>query len=721
MSFADRVKRRARRGAASLAANLPADRGPQVVQTVAARARLAEAARLLRGARDPRGALAAAERLTSTPAVAADAWALVAEAREAMGQGRDALAAARSATAGAPSVDALLVHLRLAERHGEPDEAREVRLRLAAAAPADAGVERVAAALRSSDSTTVDALEAALEQRGGTGWQEAVARLRVELAIVGADGAAVWAAVDAARGRLVHPEPVIVRGLARRGDWGVVARAAATIAPPDTSRRETALELRRAASEALKAGRAGAAATLASRSLELHPDDRWARDTLANAQDQVRIADEGWAAPVTSAPSHTPRPRAVLSVLAQSLPIRSGGYATRSHGILTGLAAGGWDVEAVTRLGFPYDSWPAGDTRQTPEHDVVDGIAYHRVLTPGRRAYPQFPLADYVSTYADALEAHARRHGASLLHASSFHVNGLATREVAARLGIPYVYEMRGLEDLMKVSRDPSFTGTDRDRFLTEVELASCAGAERVFVITEALRREMAARGVPEEKLVVLPNGVHADRFEPRPRDTELEARLGLTDRTVIGYAGSLVDYEGHELLLEAVDLLRRDGRDDFRVVIVGDGAHADAVHRAAARLDLGSLVTFTGRVPHDEVARYLSLFDITPFPRLPLPVCEMISPIKPFEAMASGRAAVVSSVAALTEIVEHERTGLVFDKGSAPSLAAALARLLDDPALRVRLGESARDWVRRERDWSSIVGIVDEVYREVLPTSAAG
>ncbi len=406
-------------------------------------------------------------------------------------------------------------------------------------------------------------------------------------------------------------------------------------------------------------------------------------------------------------------------MLAQSLPHQSGGYATRSHGVLTGLDALGWDVEAVTRLGFPYDRWPQGDTRQVPAYDVVDGIRYARILEGERRRYPQYPLASYIDRYATAIQQHARRHRPALLHASSFHVNGLATQLAAARLGVPYVYEMRGLEDLMKVSRDSSFDGSDRRRFLDTVEGVACAGAERVFVITEALKREMAARGVPEEKLVVLPNGVHTALFQPRERDAALEASLGLRGKTVIGYAGGLVDYEGLDLLLEAVADLkqRRTGPTgvDFHVVVVGDGHFESRLHALAERLELGDVVTFTGRVPHEAVPAYLSLFDVAPFPRLPLPVCEMISPIKPFESMAGAKAVVVSSVAALAEIVQDGTTGLVFEKGSAPDLARALGTLLDSPELRFKLGESARTWVVNERDWGSIVDIVDATYREVL------
>ncbi|HEX5967936.1 MAG TPA: glycosyltransferase family 4 protein, partial [Intrasporangium sp.] len=609
----------------------------------------------------------------------------------------------------------LLVHHRLARAYGEPDEVARIESLIIETAPgALTRLDDILEALRSSDAQTVTRLEEVLRDTGGSGWESRLAGLSAEIAIVRATTDEVDRAVADAMARLEEPLPIVVRALTVRRDWERLTTVATTEAVGAGA--SAAIEIRRGAAAALKAGRSADAASLARRALEITPQDRFARETLTRADDQVAIAERGWQTlpPGRTSPTHQPRPGAILSVLAQSLPLRSGGYATRSHGILTGLHDRGWDMEGVTRLGFPYDTWPSGGSRLVPATDTVDGIRYHRLLDPDRRVYPKHPVHDYVEPYAAAIEGHARRHGAALVHASSFYANGLAAREVSRRLGIPYVYEMRGVEDLMRISRDPAFRGSDGDRFLHEVELAACAEAERVFVITEALRREMVGRGVPEDKLVVLPNGVHTSSFEPLPRDTMLEAQLGLQDKAVIGYAGSLVHYEGLDLLLEAVALITT-ARDDVRVVIVGDGAHANELHRIAARLQLEDVVSFTGRVPHEQIPRYLSLFDVAPFPRLPLPVCEMISPIKPFEAMASGLVPLVSSVAALTEIVQHEQTGLVFEKGSATALAHALARLVDDPGLRRQLGDNAREWVRTERDWSSIVGIVDRIYREIL------
>ncbi|GAA4124118.1 hypothetical protein GCM10022215_31530 [Nocardioides fonticola] len=741
-----RAKRAVRRQAAAASVRLPRDRGPEGWQQLLDRARVAEAKRRLVVDRDTAGALDLLDPYLHDDDLdaAPRAWTVAAEVHERAGALTEALAAARRAVAaveGPALFEARLVHLRIAEAvaaageaaapgdpavEGPAAEVRAARAALLGARPRNRReVLAVFEALRRATPDDVRRFHAALLDWGLAGFEEEVAETHAELEIVAAAADDLPEILDAVTDRLRRPLPVVARALDRRRDWALLAdyadtRIANGVAIP--VRRAPALELRRAASRALTAGYTGPAQRLAGHALARHPDERYAQQTWANATDQLSVVRDGWPAPRRAeAPIIEPRPDAVLALLAQSLPHRSGGYATRSHGLLTGLRGDGWDVEAVTRLGFPYDRWSTSDPRRVEPSDEVDGVRYHRVLdTEGPAPYPQYPLARYVERYADAVVARARVQRPALLHASSFHVNGLAARAAAARLGLPYVYEMRGLEDLMKVSRDPGFAASDRQRFLDTVELASSAGAERVFVITEALRREMAARGVPEEKLVVLPNGVHTALFEPRGRDAALEAELGLAGRTVIGYAGSMVDYEGLELLLEAVAALRAV-REDFHLLVVGDGPHEGVVRATAARLGLdgaGAAVTFTGRVPHAEVGRYLSLVDIAPFPRRPLPVCELISPIKPFESMAMGKAVVVSSVAALTEIVADGETGLVFEKGSAASLTAVLTRLLDDPELRTTLGGAARDWVRRERDWAHLVGVLTTEYEAVLGRS---
>lgn len=440
------------------------------------------------------------------------------------------------------------------------------------------------------------------------------------------------------------------------------------------------------------------------------------RGMVAVGLDEARTMAEGWSPPARGArPTTETDPRSVVSVLGQSLPIRSGGYATRSHGILTSLVARGWHMNAVTRLGFPYDLWwRQDDERVVPPRDVVDGVPYHRLLTDGVRHYPRTPLVPYVEAGARGIAELVREHRAGLVHASSLYDVGMAGLTAARRVGVPFVYEMRGLKQLLESARQPQFAGSPRSRYLDLLESTVAREADALFVITEALGREMVAMGVDPERITVVPNGVDVSRFEPRQRDEALAAALGLTGRTVIGYVGGLVHYEGLDLLFEAVARLKQH-RDDFHVLVVGDGAHERALQRTVQQLGVGDLVTFTGRVPHEVVEDYLSLVDITPFPRKPLPVCELISPIKPFESMAMEKAVVASDVAALAEIVQDGVTGRLFAKGDAGDLARVLGELLDDPEQRRRLGRASRDWVVAERDWGRITDAVDRVYRRLL------
>lgn len=411
--------------------------------------------------------------------------------------------------------------------------------------------------------------------------------------------------------------------------------------------------------------------------------------------------------------AYSPEARRVFYLLHNSLPHASAGYATRTHGLLTGLHRLDWDMVGVTRLGYPYDMWPVDDEREVPLSDSVDGVTYLRLLGE-QRIVRKKPLYDYVHAYADRLEPLLKEQRPAIVHAASNHWNGITAGIAAGRLGIPSVYEVRGLWEVTRGSRDPAYVGTGMYQLAALLETQAALRADKVIAITGALRDEMVARGVPEERIVLVPNGVDTARFAPRPRDRALEEKLGVAGKTVIGYVGSTLDYEGLELLIMAAAKLKAE-RDDFHVLIVGDGAEWQTFVDLSDRLAVSDVVTFTGRVPHEEVESYYSLIDIAPFPRLPLPVCEMVSPLKPFEAMAMGKAVVVSSVAALTEIVKDGTTGLIFTKGNAEAFADVLRRLLDDPAQMRRLSENGLDWVRRERDWQTLVRRIGDVYEEIL------
>lgn len=469
--------------------------------------------------------------------------------------------------------------------------------------------------------------------------------------------------------------------------------------------------------------------------LTARPGDGWALRVRAEARSSLlALEDAGGDVPASNyqltrsgfpfrepavAPRYEAAPRRVFYLLHNSLPFASAGYATRSHGLLRQLSDS-WDITGVTRPGFPFDTPGNEAVDEVPPAESIDGVRYQRLSTR-RGTWQKSPITGYVQEYTNAVVGLAELERPGVIHAASNHWNGLTAVQSARTLGIPSVYEVRGLWEVTRASRNPDWHDSGMYRYIARMEADAARGASQVITITHGLRDELVDRGVDGDKIAVVPNGVDTQRFVPVERDADLARALGLSGKTVIGYIGSVLDYEGLDLLVRAVAQLAAE-RDDFHLLVVGDGAERERFESLAAELGvLGRVVTFTGRVPHSEVERYYSLVDIAPFPRLPLQVCELVSPLKPFEAMAMGKAVIASDVRALAEIVSDGKNGLLHAKGSTEDLVRAIRVLLDDPVLRRRLGDDARAWVVRERDWRTLAGRVTTIYETLLSRGDAG
>lgn len=497
-----------------------------------------------------------------------------------------------------------------------------------------------------------------------------------------------------------------------RGEHDSALAALAAMDPADVPVRAVRITLRRE----LRERRPDVAADYLLHYRRARPQDGWARAkwlrlTEGPMLSRLELIHHGFPFREgrTSA-AYEVDPCRVLYSVHNSLPHHSAGYATRTQGLLSAMRAHGWEATGVTRLGYPQDMPEFHDSRESEVR--VDGVDYVR-LSDSQVLEPKNPLQRYISRYAASLTELAERERPFVLHAASNHWNGLAVVEAARALGIPSVYEVRGLWEVTRASRNPELLDSDMFRFMSRMETDAAQQATRVLAITGALRDELVRRGVENDKIVLVPNGVDTTRFVPRTRNEELATELGLAGRTVIGYVGSILNYEGIDLLLDAAAQLRSEGR-DVGFLFVGDGAELLEYQERVEREGLADTVVFTGRVPHEEVEDYYSVVDIAPFPRMPLPVCEMVSPLKPFEAMAMGKAIVVSDVAALTEIVEDGRTGLIHRKGDAISLTHALRRLVEDDGLRAQLAGDGLRWVRQHRDWRALAPQVSEVYEEL-------
>ena len=279
---------------------------------------------------------------------------------------------------------------------------------------------------------------------------------------------------------------------------------------------------------------------------------------------------------------------------------------------------------------------------------------------------------------------------------------------------MPVVYEVRGFWEESWLARTDRDGGGDTYRWRQERDTECMARADAIVTLSEGMADEIVARGIDRAKITLVPNGVDVERFVPVTRDPELARRWGIApDDVTLGYVSTLWPYEGIEYLLRAAALLVSRGL-PVRVVIVGEGEAYAELQQVAVDLGIRDRVAFTGRVPHAEILSYYGLIDVFVVPRRDDRVSHLVTPLKPLEAMATGRALIVSGVAALRGMIEEGVTGEVFRPEDADDLARVAEDLVRDPDRRAALGRAARDWVVEHRSWDRLARSYAELYERL-------
>lgn len=392
----------------------------------------------------------------------------------------------------------------------------------------------------------------------------------------------------------------------------------------------------------------------------------------------------------------------VLHILDHSLPLHSG-YTFRTRAIMVAQIAQGWQVAGVTG---PRQGFSSGAI------ETVDGLSFYRT-SPAPRLPSPFGEMSEVSAFAKRIEAIARVFQPTVIHAHSPMLNAMAAGRAARRLGLPLLYEIRAFWEDAAVGNGTGREGSIKYRVTRALETRAARRADKVAVICDGLRGDLIARGIDPAKILVSPNGVDMGLFgDPAPRDAALAAKLGLNDE-VIGFIGSFYDYEGLDDLIAAMPALVAK-RPEAHLLLVGGGPmEADLAAQAAAS-PVADRIHFMGRVPHAEVERYYGLIDILAYPRKRMRLTDLVTPLKPLEAMAQGRLVAASDVGGHRELIEDGVTGTLFPADDPAGIARALAGLLADRSGWDVRKATARAYVADQRDWAKNVARYNAVYQEL-------
>lgn len=431
-------------------------------------------------------------------------------------------------------------------------------------------------------------------------------------------------------------------------------------------------------------------------------------DRLASER---RTMSAGFRVPVPSRRSSSPTvdgPRA-LHLLTNSLPRTQSGYALRSHAILRSQQANGVPVHAVTRIGYPVNVglYRAADV------DLVEGVPYQRLLPRVLAPTPEGRLEQTVQFLAPVIE----RFRPTVLHTTTHFPNALVAQAAAEAAGAPWVYEVRGqLEKTWLAARAENERAaaarSERYELARAKETEMALAADHVVVLSEALRADLMQRGVPAERLTLVPNGVDESLLSDTTLPADARRQVGLPeDGFWVGTVSSLVDYEGLDVLVDAVALLRQRGL-DVRCAIVGDGVSRPSLIERVKRLCLADHIVLPGRVPRAIAPTWHRALDVFVVPRRDVDVCRTVTPLKPIEAMAIGRPVVASDLPALAEIVEAPGTGLLFGAEDSAALADTLCALHEDPSARLKLGSNGRAFAAT-RTWAALGARYRRIYED--------
>ena len=364
------------------------------------------------------------------------------------------------------------------------------------------------------------------------------------------------------------------------------------------------------------------------------------------------------------------------------------GYAFRTKEIATALTDSQIEIHAMTRLGYPWD---------LAEHMKAEKV---KTTKFGDLEFKHFedkersiagPESIYIQRYAEIIAEEAQKSHSSVIHAHSNYINGHAAAQAGNRLGIPSVFEMRGLWHLSRAVKEPIFEGTEHYQYLEKMEIEAAMLCDHVVTLNQSLKSWLISKGVDESKISIVPNSVHLRNEDYIHSQTN--------DVYTFGFAGSITAYEGLDDLVEAIRLLKNKGV-PIKLRVAGSGTYFSTLKKLVTDYKLEKQIKLLGRIPNSAIEEFYKTVDAIVIPRKDYKVTRLVTPLKLVEAMNYGKPVVCSNLPALKEVVSDGIDGLLFQSGSAADLALTLEDLMARPDKGLSLARAAHEKIANDFNW---------------------
>lgn len=397
----------------------------------------------------------------------------------------------------------------------------------------------------------------------------------------------------------------------------------------------------------------------------------------------------------------------ILHILDHSLPLHSG-YTFRSQNLFKAQQNMGYEPVILTSPKHEESL-----KKETPSCEKLGSIKYYRTGPSVQYSAPVISELILMHILYKRIMEVARIEQPDIIHAHSPILNAVPAIRASKKLNIPVVYEIRAFWEDAAVDHGTYAENSWKYNLTRNLETWVCKKVDHVGILCKGLRNDLISRSINQEKITIVYNGINPENLKPAPPDNEYFDTWGLKGKKVIGFVGSFYRYEGLDLLIEAFAKLA-ETHSDSTLLLVGGGEMKAELKLLASKLNIQDRVIMPGRVPHERISGVYSMINILAYPRYSMRLTELVTPLKPLEAMAMEKALVASDVGGHKELIMDNKTGLLFRAGDADHLSQRICEIIEDETLEKSLQKEGSLWVKKHHTWEATTSVYQSMYESL-------